>query len=66
MDVMINGENHQVQAGVTVVGLLEHLDLGSATVAVEINKELVRRAEHGEHKIEAGDQIEIVTLVGGG
>jgi sulfur carrier protein len=35
-------------------------------VAVERNRDLVPRAQHAACALEAGDRVEIVTLVGGG
>jgi thiazole synthase len=35
-------------------------------VAVELNRDLVPRARHGEARIQDGDTLEVVTLVGGG
>ena len=46
--------------------LLVELDLDSRPCAVEVNRELVPRASHKEHKLVDGDRVEIVTLVGGG
>jgi len=66
MNVVVNGEEQDVPDETTVIGLLEHLKLSGTRVAVEINKQLVPRGRHGEHSVKAGDQIEIVTLVGGG
>ena len=66
MKVVINGEQQDIPADLTVAGLLEHLDLAGRRVAVEINKQLVSRGSHAVHGIKVEDQIEIVTLVGGG
>lgn len=52
--------------GSTVVALLRQLDLADKFVAVEVNRELVPKARHGEHILTEGDRVEIVTLVGGG
>ncbi|MCP6769637.1 sulfur carrier protein ThiS, partial [Klebsiella pneumoniae] len=35
-------------------------------VAVEVNRDVVPAARHAEHRLGAGDSVEIVTLVGGG
>ncbi len=64
--VVVNGEKRQVQPGATVLDLLKTLEIEPGPVAVEVNSKVVRRAEHAEHQLAAGDTIEIVTLVGGG
>ena len=66
MEINVNGQNRQVDAGTTVARLLEQLELAGKPVAVEINLELVPRAKHAEHRLAEGDRLEIVTLVGGG
>ena len=50
----------------TVATLLIHLALPGTRVAVEVNRTLVRRAEHAAFTLNEGDQVEVVTLVGGG
>jgi sulfur carrier protein len=49
-----------------VADLLVALNLPTTRVAVEVNRQLVRRAAHASHRLAAGDQVEVVTLVGGG
>ena len=62
----INGEAREVPEGTTLAGLLAQMKLESERVAVEVNAQVVRRARHAEQLLAAGDQIEIVTFVGGG
>ena len=66
MRVEINGEPHDVPDALTVRGLLEHLGLTAGPVAVEINREVVPRAEHGAVRVQEGDRVEVVHFVGGG
>jgi sulfur carrier protein len=35
-------------------------------VAVEVNLEVVPRAQHAQTRLRDGDRLEVVTLVGGG
>ena len=62
----INGATREVPEEMTVRELVEHLGLGGGPVAVEVNREIVPRAEHGKRKVAAGDTVEIVHFVGGG
>jgi sulfur carrier protein len=64
--VTINGEVRDVPAGLSVLALVEHLGLGEGPVAVERNREVVPRAEHGRVQVLADDVIEVVHFVGGG
>lgn len=66
MKVVINGSERDVPEALTVKDLVAHLGLNAGPVAVEINREIVPRAEHPERRIAAGDTIEIVHFVGGG
>ncbi len=64
--IVVNGESQQIDSGTTVLGLLETLKLDPRQVAVERNREIVPRAEHGTTELAEGDQLEVVTFVGGG
>ena len=64
--VSVNGEARQLPAGSTISDLLRQLSLDRARVAVEHNRRVVPRAEHGAARLNHGDAVEIVTFVGGG
>ncbi len=66
MKLTLNGESREIPDGLTVSGLLEHLDLARRMVAVEINREIVPRAMRGSTPLHEGDAVEIVQFVGGG
>lgn len=65
MNVMVNGETRDVGAG-TVRDLILALGLGEHAVAVELNRRVVPRREHETTPLKEGDEVELVTLVGGG
>jgi sulfur carrier protein len=64
--IQLNGEPTELPAGLTVAGLLERLGVPNYGVAVERNRQVVRRADHAGCVLEDGDQIEVVQFVGGG
>ncbi|HYX42676.1 MAG TPA: sulfur carrier protein ThiS [Pyrinomonadaceae bacterium] len=66
MRVQVNGETHELTEGLTLAGLIALLKLAPERLAVERNREVVRRARWAETEIAEGDQIEIVHFVGGG
>jgi len=66
MEVVVNGDPRAVAPGTTVASLLRELSLPASRVAVERNREIVRKAEYEAVALSAGDRIEIVTFVGGG
>lgn len=66
MNITYNGQPRDVPAGISIAALLDQLQLATRQVAVEVNLELVPRAQHGEHRLQEGDRLEVVSLVGGG
>jgi thiazole synthase len=66
IDITVNGEPHSVAAQGSVADLLQQLGFDRRRVAVEVNLEVVPSNRHVEHRLAAGDTVEIVTLVGGG
>jgi thiazole synthase len=66
MQIRINGEPKTLADGLTVAELLVELSLEPTRVAVECNKQLVRRTTFADAALADGDELEIVTLVGGG
>lgn len=64
--VTVNGEARHLPAGLSLTGLLTHLELDPRKVAVERNLEIAPRSAYGEIAIADGDRLEIVQFVGGG
>lgn len=66
MQISVNGKPREVAAGINIAQLLEELGVNARHVAVEVNLDLVPRTQHPQHILQPGDQLEVVTLVGGG
>lgn len=66
MTIVVNGETRDVPNGATLRSLIELMGLGTKACAAEVNRELVPKAEHPAKALNEGDQIELVTLIGGG
>jgi sulfur carrier protein len=64
--IVVNGRPRELPQSLTVAELLERLEIPPRGVAVEVNMQLVPRAAHAERRLADGDELEIVTLVGGG
>lgn len=64
--VTVNGEPHRLVEGGTAHDLLVAIGLDGRPVAVEVNEVVVPRASLPECVLRQDDQLEIVTLVGGG
>jgi sulfur carrier protein len=66
MRIKVNGETKEVDEGATLQRLVEQLALAPDRLAVELNYEVIRRAEWPAVKLSEGDRVEIVHFVGGG
>ena len=66
MTIILNGETKEIPDGITVIGLLEHLNIQHQRVAVERNEELVKKSAYTETVLNEGDALEIVSFMGGG
>ena len=66
MQIRVNGQWQERRDGLTVAELLGALCLEPRRVAVERNRQLVRRATFQTTQLADRDELEIVTLVGGG
>jgi sulfur carrier protein len=66
MKLQINGEERELADELTLAALLEQLGMKADRVAVELNREIVRRERWPQTPLQAGDRLEIVQFVGGG
>jgi len=64
--IHLNGEPIALQEDCSVADLLRQRHLDEAPCAVEVNRRVVPKRQHIDHHLRDGDQVEIVTLVGGG
>ena len=66
MQIQLNGERRDLSNLVSVRVLLDELGLDRERVAVEVNRRILKRSEFEAVTIEDGDEVEVVTFVGGG
>lgn len=66
LPVTVNGQPARCPQGASVEEFLVTLQLPKDRVAVERNRQIVRRDQRAQVSVEAGDVFEIVTFVGGG
>ena len=66
MRVEVNGEAKELEEGATLQTLVERLSLAPERLAIEHNREVVRRADWPALTLSDGDRVEIVHFVGGG
>lgn len=66
IEVNVNGQPQPVASGSTLADLLMQMGLEQQPCAVELNLEIVPRETFSQVQLQPNDQLEIVTLVGGG
>ena len=66
MKVFLNGESRDVPADLNLEQLLTHFSLPSQRVAIELNRNVVRRTDWQDTKVSEADTIEVIHFVGGG
>ncbi len=66
MRIYINGEGKDLSAALSLAELITQLDLPAGRIAVELNREVVRRSDWSVTMLNEDDRIEIVHFVGGG
>ena len=66
MRVFVNGDEKDFNSGSSLAELIDQLDLPATRIAIELNREVVRRSDWGSTMLKDDDRIEIVHFVGGG
>jgi len=64
--IEINGERRDLPQSSTLKELVEHLKLAPERLAIELNRQVVHRADWQNIALNEGDRVEIVHFVGGG
>ena len=66
LEIRVNGQRQELPQTRNVVELLKHLGLRADRVAIERNMEILPKRDWEATRVTAGDNFEIVQLVGGG
>ena len=67
VEITLNGQRRTLLEPISVQQLLHQLGYQTPRgLAVEVNREVVPAIRHAEHRLTAGDAVEVTTLVGGG
>ena len=64
--IVLNGEPRRVPDGLNVAALLKYLEIDGQKVAVELNREIVRKPDWESAAVREEAQVEVVWFVGGG
>ena len=66
MQIIINGERRELRENATVSEMLAAFEMPDERIAVELNREIVRKKDWTNITVKDADKIEIVHFVGGG
>lgn len=66
MQVLINGETRNIESELNLFELLKKLELPTERIAIELNKNVIRKKDWETINISDADKIEIIHFVGGG
>ena len=66
VEITVNGERRQIPSDQTIATMLSWLQLPSDRVAVELNKQIVRKRDWEQTVVPPASHIEVVEFVGGG
>ena len=66
MNIIVNGEEKNVEEGITVSALIDLLGIKVKVMAVAVNMEIVKKEDWESYTIQEGDKLELLHFVGGG
>ena len=66
MLIILNGDSYEVDQPVSVIDLLQRLEIDPRRVAVEHNLTILKKPAFESTLVQQGDRVEIVNFVGGG
>jgi sulfur carrier protein len=64
--LQVNGETRSCSSQTPLPDILQQLGFDPRLIAVEYNGEILHRQFWSDTKIQQGDRLEVVTIVGGG
>lgn len=66
IEISVNGQTVEIESEMTVEQMLDSVEVPPNYLAVEVNAEVVPRENYTRHIVRHQDEVEVVTLVGGG
>jgi sulfur carrier protein len=66
MKICLNGENKEMETGLTLQQLLDQMKIPAGRVACEVNLKIIKKAFYGMTPLHEGDAVEIIQAIGGG
>lgn len=66
MEITINGKKQGLDCPRTLQVFIEQTRLNPNRIIAEVNEKIIKREKWGNYTLKNGDQIELITFVGGG
>jgi len=64
--IRLNGDPHVIEGDARLTALIDALKMKPTRIAVELNREVVPKAEYASITLREGDELELINFVGGG
>jgi thiamine biosynthesis protein ThiS len=66
MNIIVNGEKHEIKVTASLDDLLKELGANSEAVALMVNDQVIPRTEREGIVLKDGDRLEVLSFMGGG
>ena len=66
ISIILNGQPRELEEDLDLKELIEHFTLPDKRIAIELNNNVIKRAEWASVKLKEGDKLEVVQYVVGG
>ena len=64
--IQLNGDPYVIDGDASLTTLIETLKMKPTRIAVELNREVVPKADYAKISLREGDELELINFVGGG
>jgi len=66
MEIILNGAAFNCADNASLHVIAQAMSLEGKRYAIELNKEIIPKAQHADTFLKEGDQVEVVQAIGGG
>ena len=66
MEIIVNGQTMTIDNNLSILELLDNLQVKEKTMAVAINMEIIKKESWASHQLKEADKLELLHFVGGG
>lgn len=64
--MIVNGKEMNFKESITVIELLNEINVDKNKVVVEVDLEIIDKSEYSKKKLSTASKVEIIRFVGGG